>query len=112
MTAQTLIGHFLIECEDECSKIVVEFLQVFKIFENEIFEDAYYDKNYRRNVNLRKPINLPKHDDVQMLLKECKTILSSIDQFAHQSDSFTVIRSAAATLLVFCARRGGEPVRL
>ena len=79
LTAQTLIGHFLIEFEDERLKRVIEFLQVFKIFENEIFGDAYYDLNYRRNVNLRKRINLPKQDDVQMLLKECKNILSTID---------------------------------
>ena len=69
LTAQTLIGDFLIECEDERSKRVVDFIQVFKIFENEIFGDAYCDLNYRRNVKLRKPINLLKHDDVQMLLK-------------------------------------------
>ena len=48
-----------------------------------------------------------------MLLKECKNIPSSADQFAHPSDSFTVIRFAAATLLItFCARKGGEPARL
>ena len=48
-----------------------------------------------------------------MLLKECKTILFSIDQFAHPSDLFTVIQSAAATLLIiFCARKGGEPIGL
>lgn len=48
-----------------------------------------------------------------MLLKECKNILSSIDQFAQLSDSFTVTWSAAATLLtICCTRRGGETFRL
>ena len=37
----------------------------------------------------------------------------SIDAFKHPAESFVLIRSAVATaLIIFCARRGGEPVRL
>ena len=112
-TSQILIGHFLIECQDTRSNRVVEFLKVLKLFENEIFGDAYYDLNYRRNRSLRKPINLPKDDDVRLLIDECKSIMGSIDIFDHPADAFVQIRSATATaLIIFCARRGGEPVRL
>ena len=113
LTAKFLIGHFLVENSDERSKNVVDFLQVLKLFENELFGDAYYDINYRRNVNLRKPINLPRDDDVNMLLEECVSIMNSIGVFDLNSQSFVTIRSAAATcLIIFNARRGGEPVRL
>ena len=113
LTGQILIGHFLVECDDEWSKRIVEFLKVLKLFENEIFGTAYYDLNYRRNRTLRKPINLPKDDDVRLLIDECKSIMQSIDAYDHPADSFVNIRSATATaLIIFCARRGGEPVRL
>ena len=51
-TGNMLIGHFLVESQDQRSNRVVEFLKVFKLFENELFGDAYYDLNYRRNRNL------------------------------------------------------------
>ena len=39
--------------------------------------------------------------------------MNSIDVYTHPSESFVTIRSATATcLIIFCARRGGEPVRL
>ena len=44
-TGQILIGHYLVECEDERSNRIVEFLKVLKLFENELFGDAYYDLN-------------------------------------------------------------------
>ena len=112
-TAKFMIGYFLVKNLDVRSQRVVEFLQVLKLFEDEIFGDAYYDISYRRNVNLRKPINLPKDEDVAMLMEECKVIMNSIDAFAYPSDLFTNVRAAVATaLIIFNARRGGEPVRL
>ena len=86
---------------------------MLKLYEDEVFGDAYYDLSYRRNVNLRKPINLPKDDDICILMEECNKIINSIDIYDHPSQSFVNIRSATATLLIiFNARRGGEPVRL
>ena len=112
-TAKFMIGYFLVKNLDVRSQRVVEFLQVLKLFEDEIFGDAYYDISYRRNVNVRKPINLPKDEDAAMLMEECKVIMNSIDAFAYPSDLFTNVRAAVATaLIIFNARRGGEPVRL
>ena len=111
-TGKLLIGYFLMQELDARSQQVVEFLQVLKLYEDEIFGDAYYDLNYRRNVSLRKPVNLPKDDDIKMLMGECTRIMS-VDVFNYPHDSFVNIRSATATcLIIFNARRGGEPVRL
>ena len=58
-------------------------------------------------------MNLPRDEDVQMLLDECHAIMTSADVFDFASNSFVSIRSATATvLIIFNARRGGEPVRL
>ena len=112
-TAHLLMGYFLIKNEDIRSQRVSDFLTVLKLYENEMFGDAYYDLNYRKNVALRKPIKLPKDDDVRLLMDECSLILNSIDPFDYPSQSFVAVRSATATsLTIFCARRGGEPVRL
>ena len=81
LTAKFLIGHFLIKNLDKKSKEVVELLQVLKLVEDELFGDAYYDLNYRRNVTLRKPIHPPNDDDVKMLLDECSTNMNSLNDF-------------------------------
>ena len=48
-----------------------------------------------------------------LLNNECKKIMNSIDAFDMPEDTFVNIRSAVATyLIIFNARRGGEPVRL
>lgn len=81
--------------------------------ENELFGDSIYDINYRKNVQQRKPKNLPKNEDVQKLLQECKNIMNDIDMLDVVSKQFVAVRAAAATYLtIFNARRGGEPVRL
>jgi len=114
LTANFLMGHFLVKCMDDREQQVVQFLKVLKSYENDYFGDAYSNSlQYRRNVNLRKPLNLPKNDDVNLLITECKNIMENIDVFEHPSKSFCIVRSATATFLtIFCARRGGEPVWL
>ena len=103
-----LIGHFLVLQKDLRSEKVVDFLKVFKLFENEMFGDAYYDLNFRKNRSLRKPINLPKTEDVKMLMDECCLILKSIDLYNHPSDSFCTgsIWSYNHTYFVLCKKRG------
>ncbi|XP_057292356.1 uncharacterized protein LOC130616083 [Hydractinia symbiolongicarpus] len=112
-TSKFLTGHFLVQGSDVRAQRVSDFMQVLKLYENDFFGDAYYDLQYRKNVTLRKPVNLPEEDDVNMLMSESKKIMSSIDVFDHPANFFVDIRSATATtLIIFCARRGGEPVRL
>ena len=112
-TAHLLVGYFLMKKEDIRSQWVPDFLTVLTLYKNEMFGDVYYDLNYRKNVALRKPIKLPKDDNVRLLIDECSLILNSIDPFDYPSQSFLAVRSATATsLIIFCARQGGEPVRL
>ena len=74
---------------------------------NEIFGDAYYDLNSCKNIALRKPLCLPKDDDVRLLMEECYEILNTIDPYDYSSNSYVTVRSATATLLIiFGARRG------
>ena len=112
LCAKYLIGHFLGKNLDVNAKHVTDFLQVLKLFQDDIFGDAFYDINYKRNVESRKPINLPSDSDVQILLDECR-LLMNIDAFEFPTDNYLKIRSAViTTLVIFNARRGGEPVRL
>ena len=107
LTAKFMIGYYLMTKMDDKSKSVVDFLQVVKLFENEIFRDAYYDLNFRQNLNSRKPVNLPNDDDVQILMKECIEIMKALDDFGFPAGSYADIRAAARTfLIIYNARRG------
>ena len=68
--AHLLMGYFLMKNEDIRLQRVSDFLTVLKLYENEMFRDAYFDLNYRKNVALRKPIKLPKDDDARLLMDE------------------------------------------
>ena len=74
-------------------------MKELKLYE-ELFGDAYYDRNFRKNVNLCKPINLPNNDNVQLLIDEYNQIMNSIDVYSHPLESFVTIRSATATCLI------------
>ena len=86
---------------------------VFQNYQDDIFGDAYYCINYRKNVESRKPINLPVEEDVQKLIKSCQDIFINMDTYMEPSSSYKLIRDAAITLLIiFSARRGGESARI
>ncbi|XP_066936229.1 uncharacterized protein, partial [Clytia hemisphaerica] len=115
LTAKYLIGHYLIENCDLRSQYVVMFLKVLQSFENDLFGDAYYAVAHQRNTVLRKPVQLPKEEDVQLLLQECDLIMEKVDPYNLKvtDASYCQLRSAVVTcLIVFNARRGGEPGRL
>lgn len=83
-----------------------------RCFEDEMFGDAYYDINYKKNVSNKKPNTLPRNEDVKLLMGECLKVMKNIDvmDFAHE---YIDVRAATATyLIMFNTRRGGEPVRL
>ena len=94
-----IIEYFLTRNDTKCNR-VKDFLQVLKLFEDDIIGDAYYDINYRKNVESLKPINLPSNDDVHLLLEECQSIMGNIDTFEEHSEAFIKVRSAAVTTLI------------
>ena len=100
ITANYLIESQLVKCADDKSKRVTDFLQVLKLYQDELFGDAYYDINIRRNVNVRKPKVLPKQDDINLLLDECELIMKSIDNYDFPADNYVSVRSAVATSFV------------
>ncbi|XP_065673105.1 uncharacterized protein LOC124805852 isoform X2 [Hydra vulgaris] len=105
LTAKFLIGYFLVKNDDLKSQRVVDLLKVLKLYEDDLFGDAYYNLNYRKNIDLQKPINLPNEADVQLLIEGCNKIMNSIDDFQHPCESFVTILSATATCLtIFNAR--------
>ena len=113
ISAYYLIRYYLVKWADDKSKRVADFLVVLKLYEDELFGDAYCDINYRRNINVRKPKVFPKQDDVNLLLDEYELIMKSIDTYDFPADNYISVRSAvAASLVIFNARRGAEPVRL
>ena len=67
LTAKFLIGHILVKGCDERAKRVTNFLQVLNLYQDDLFGDAYYDLQYRRNVNLRKLVNLPNVSKKEIL---------------------------------------------
>ena len=113
-TANLLVGYYLMKRKDEEAREVMDFLKVFKYYEDEIFGSAYYDINHKKNVEARKPKNLANNDDVDMVYEECYSIIESIDEFTFVGETeFVLVRTATTTALtMFNARRGGEPVRL
>ena len=113
LTGKYVIGNYLMKNEDKRADYVVMFLKVLKGFENDLFGDAYYDISNKRNATLRKPINLPKEDDVKMLLDECNSVMGQCQLEFPDPNCYVNMRSATLTcLIIFNARRGGEPSRL
>ena len=72
LCSKYLIGCFLVKNMDSNSKHITDFLQVLKLFQDDFFGDAFYDINYKTNIESRKPINLPSDGDVDTLLDECR----------------------------------------
>ena len=108
-----MLGFYLIGNKDEKSETVVQFLRVLKLVEDDLFADVYCDVNYRKNIKDRNPIHLPGNDDVRKLLEECYRIINAVNSYDHPSEFYVSIRAATATvLIIFNARRSGEPVRL
>ena len=74
-------------------------MQVLKLYENELFGDAYYDINFKKNINTRKPIHLPNDEDVKLLLKESNTYRNS-KQETKEMEKLESINKISGVLLL------------
>uniref|UniRef100_A0A7M6DJE2 SET domain-containing protein n=4 Tax=Clytia hemisphaerica TaxID=252671 RepID=A0A7M6DJE2_9CNID len=114
LAAKTLEAHFLVEAKKELSEMVCEFMKVFHLVEDELFNGALYKIKQKRNKSTRKPGNLPDEEIVQDLKSYLLGIIRK-DQFIFKqpSEVYVNVRDAAcARLTIFNGRRGGEPARL
>ena len=109
-----LEAHFLVECDDRRAEMVCEFLKIFGLVEDEIFNGALYQLKQKRNKTTRKPANLPDNsfvNDLKLYLKKITAKENFI--FKASPDVFVSLRDATcARLTIFNGRRGGEPARL
>ncbi|XP_065675843.1 uncharacterized protein LOC136092052 [Hydra vulgaris] len=92
-SAKKCMENFLAQDNDDSAKSISDFLVLLQLRKEEIFGDATYDLNERRNISLKKPSKLPiESDDLH---------------------AYVELRDAACTRIVlFNGRRGGEPARL
>ena len=93
-SAKYLNGYFLINNDEVKSKRVIDFMAVFKMVENEMFGDAIYDLNNRRNVKLKKPSYLPKQKDVNRIVEYCKSAIKNLDIFGAPITSYVDTRDS------------------
>ncbi|XP_065665784.1 uncharacterized protein LOC136087250 [Hydra vulgaris] len=115
-SAKKCIGNFLAQDNDDSAKSISDFLVLLQLGKKEIFGDATYDLNERRNISLKKPSKLPIESDVQMIRDYSISIMKKYkeDNFVlWDLHAYVELRDAACTRLVlFNGRRGGEPARL
>ncbi|XP_057294029.1 uncharacterized protein LOC130657627 isoform X3 [Hydractinia symbiolongicarpus] len=114
--AEKLIGYYLGKNNDVDAEKIKNFLVLLKLRKDEIFADATYDLNMRRNVKTKKPAQLPNEGDVQLIrdyVIERIRHLSSDPFIIMDRHTFVELRDCACTRLVlYNGRRGGEPSRL
>uniref|UniRef100_A0A7M5UR60 Uncharacterized protein n=2 Tax=Clytia hemisphaerica TaxID=252671 RepID=A0A7M5UR60_9CNID len=114
LAAKTLEAHFLIEGDNNSSIMICEFVKVFHLVENELFNGALYKIKQKRNKSTRRPENLPDEEIVQDLKKYLLDVMLKENFiFNPPSNEYVQVRDATcARLTMFNGRRGGEPARL
>ena len=115
-TAHVLQGLCLIDGSDARYEEAGKFKQVLEFHWGELFGEAVYKADKRRQEKLRKPRELPLEDDLQVLRAHCQKVMSELtaDEY-HILDhrEFGRLRAALVTrLTIFNARRGSEPARM
>ena len=89
---------------------------LLKLRKDELFGDATYDLNQRRNVKSKKPEQLPLEGDIKIISRHAIDVMRKYEADAfHMWDihSFVELRDCACTrLTLFNGRRGGELARL
>jgi len=115
-SAGKLIAHYMISKETSLKKEVEDFVILLKYRKDDVFGNAIYDLNERRNINLKKPSALPLESDINLVKTHALEVMEKYqkDPF-HKWDlhSFKELRDCVCTrLTMYNGRRGGEPARL
>ena len=106
--AKILEAHFLVEGQTKLAENVCDFVKVFHLVENEIFNGALYLIKQKRNKATRKPANLPDEELVQDLRKYLlDTMKKENFIFKEPQSCYVEVRDATcARLVMFNGRRG------
>ena len=102
-SAKKCIGSFLAQDNDDSAKSISDFVVLLELRKEEIFGDASYDLNERRNINLKKPSKLPIESDIRMIRDHTISIMKN-----YQNDNFMLwdlhayveLRDVACTRLI------------
>jgi len=114
--AKVLQGLYLIDGDDEKYEEVAKFQKLLEFHFGELFGEALYKADKRRQEKLRKPRELPLESDLRVLRKHCRKVMAQLtgDEYKLlEPKEFAQLRAAVVTrLTVFNARRGSEPARM
>jgi len=115
-TAEVQQGSFLVQGREDRFTELKYFLKTLTHHWGEVFGDAMWLSERRRQEKLRKPGLLPLETDLSLLRQYSVTTLNTLvhDQYKMFGVAeFRKLRSVIVTrLTVFNARRGSEPARL
>ncbi|KAL4218604.1 hypothetical protein ACF0H5_021194 [Mactra antiquata] len=111
-----LHGVYSVQKEDKKVNELNKFLDVLNHFWSDLIGDAEFALAHKRQTVLRKPMHLPKEDDVKKLRTYMLSKLHQLtdDEYVFVSkEEFKLLRDVVVSrLTLFNARRGGEPSRL
>lgn len=115
-SAKKCIANFMLLDNDVSKTDVENFMILLNYCKDELFGDATYELNQRRNINSKKPAQLPLENDLELIRNHTIEVIKKYasDPF-HIWDvhSFKELRDATCTrLTLYNGRRGGEPARL
>ena len=116
-----LIGMYLIRGKKAGKKIVKylrTFADILEYHKNDMFYDAKYANDQKRQNHLRKPKNIPIDGDIQKLKLFIANRIEELMKISENNNKinqhvFVELRDLCVTrLTLFNARRGGEVCRL
>ena len=66
-SAEKLVGNILANDNDSVAENISNFMKLYNLEKENVFGDASYNLNNRRNKKLKKPANLPIESDITLL---------------------------------------------
>ena len=118
LKAAKIVGvHYLTKEDSAAANTVAEFLEVLAYYKNDLIGRAIYANNKNRQTRLRRPQQMPRHEDLQALrtytINRMKSILND-PYLQFTSTEFVELRDMVCCrmTLLFNARRGAEAARL
>ncbi|XP_057306810.1 uncharacterized protein LOC130645001 [Hydractinia symbiolongicarpus] len=91
-SAKVMKAVYMAKSMDDEAKEVGSFTDVLELWEDFIFGDSQYELNKRRQINLRRPENLPNEGDVTLVRNEVVSTIKSLtsDKFLLFDESMFV----------------------